>query len=250
MRFIRPTFVWKLQRVLGLGYEGALSQGIQVIDTAVYDIIAQALKNRADKQHDRNSKDESSQTDIVSLFLDSHKEEDKFDPKFLRDIVMNFLIAGRDTTAQALSWFVYCLSCNPEVETKIRHEIREKLPCLIDGTTKFGNLGQVITLVYLEAAVKETLRLYPPVPYNARQAVRDTTLSDGTFLKVGTNVAVPSYSLGRMKNVWGPDAKEFKPERWIDEKTGKLITFSAFKFHMYWGQYTLTLYARRGSLYE
>ncbi|KAJ0403729.1 hypothetical protein P43SY_003034 [Pythium insidiosum] len=66
---------------------------------------------------------------------------------------------------------------------------------------------------------------------NSRRAVHDTVLSDGTFIPAGEFVAVPSYALGRMNHVWGPDARQFRPERWLDEKspTG-LITVSAFKF--------------------
>lgn len=85
--------------------------------------------------------------------------------------------------------------------------------------------------MYLEAAIKETLRLYPSVPDGTQQCLKDTLLCDGSFIKAGMCIAYPGYSLGRMTHVWGPDAKEFKPERWIDQETGKFIVVSAFKFN-------------------
>lgn len=91
-------------------------------------IISQSLKNRQEmlsSQGTNASPDLSrpgARKYIVSLFLgymsnnDKPEHETEFDPKFLRDIVVNFLIAGRNTTAQALSWFLFCLSQNPHAE--------------------------------------------------------------------------------------------------------------------------------------
>ncbi|KAF4137759.1 Cytochrome P450 [Phytophthora infestans] len=111
--------------------------------------------------------------------FDSHDQTPKshqFDPNYLRNIVVNFLIAGRDTTAQALSWFFVNLSNEPRVEAAIRKEIEDKLPTLKAGGAPA--MQDVSELVYLEAALKETLRLHPSVPFEPKQAREDTTLSD------------------------------------------------------------------------
>ncbi|CAI5715390.1 unnamed protein product [Peronospora destructor] len=91
-------------------------------------------------------------------------------------------------------------------------------------------MEEVSELTYVEAVLRETLRLYLPVPIVTKEAVHDTVLSDGTFIAGESNVGLPMYALGRMPHVRGPDAAEFKPERWIDPKTGKLISVSAYKF--------------------
>ncbi|KAE9339668.1 hypothetical protein PR003_g10901 [Phytophthora rubi] len=230
LRFVRPSWFWKAQRILGIGAEGQLKQELSVINSTIFDIVAKTLQQRAkgSEQDDKTGKD------IVSLFLDElsksgDADEHSFDPTYLRDIVVNFIIAGRDTTAQALSWFFYCLSQNPQVETKIREELVTKLPKLFEGECS-PSMDEVSELRYVEAALRETLRLYPSVPIVSKEAVQDAVLSDGTFIAAGTMAALPMYALGRMTHVWGADASEFKPERWIDSQTGKLISVSAFKF--------------------
>ncbi|KAL3666865.1 hypothetical protein V7S43_007814 [Phytophthora oleae] len=224
-RFTRPGWFWKTQRWLGLGIEGQLQRDIQVIDKTVLGIVDKALAQRAtESEEERKEK----RGDIVSIFLDRVDVHDgQLDPKYLRDIVVNFLIAGRDTTAQALSWFFYNVSKNPQVELEIRKEIEEKLPKFATATPTMQDVSQ---LVYLEAALKETLRLHPSVPVEPKQTLEDTTLSDGTFVPAGSAIGLATYAMGRMPRVWGPDAEEFKPERWIDSATGKLVTVSAYKF--------------------
>lgn len=239
-RFMRPAWFWKIQRYLNLGAEAGLKRDIQVIDDTVLDIIAQSLENRKSQTHADLSSSSSGKKDIVSLFLDNVEstnnngdgagQEEAFDPVFLRDIVVNFLIAGRDTTAQALSWFFYCLSQHPEVEIKIRQELMANTPELFSGETTTLSMERSQQLVYLEAALRETLRLYPSVPVNIKQANKDVMLRDGTFIRKNESAIISSYVLGRMPHVWGMDAKEFKPERWIDPATGKMVAASAFKF--------------------
>ncbi|RLN47455.1 hypothetical protein BBJ28_00013552 [Nothophytophthora sp. Chile5] len=231
-RFIRPHWFWKAQRWLGVGIEGQLQRDIQVIDSTVLGIVEKALLHRSSADHkDGDVKG----NDIVSLFLDSLSNspqaiEQQFDPLYLRDVVVNFLIAGRDTTAQALSWFFLNLSQNPSVEAKIRNELFEHLLGLRSEEEVIPTMEQVNQLVYLEAALKETLRLHPSVPLNIKYVLQDTTLSDGTFVAAKSTVSLNTYAMARLPQVWGPDAEEFKPERWIDRATGKIINVSAYKF--------------------
>lgn len=70
--------------------------------------------------------------------------------------------------------------------------------------------------------LSEVLRLFPAVPGNRRQALNDDVWPDGTRILKGEYVNYQSFSQGRLEKIWGPDAKEFKPERWITED-GNLI---------------------------
>lgn len=234
LRLRRPPLLWKLERWLNIGDEAEFKRCIQVIDSTVLNIINDSLQRRHS-----GTKAASRGKDIVSLFLDTIGTDptgensaaipSEFDPVYLRDIVVNFIIAGRDTTAQALSWFFYLVSQHPEVERKIVEEVRTKLPQLMQDHQP-PSMEDVAELVYLNAALHETLRLYPSVPMANKKSLKDTVLSDGTFVREGAVVFMSFYSIGRLKHVWGEDAVEFKPERWIDAETGNFTAKPASKF--------------------
>lgn len=231
LRFLRPGGFWRLQRFLSIGAEGELKKNMKVINDTVLDIVAKSLARR----NDTTSSGGKKRKDIVSLFLDNASQnpdfaQQEFDHVYLRDIVVNFLIAGRDTMAQALSWFFYNLSSHPEVEKKIRDEITSTIPELASAAITTLSMDQVQQLVYLEAALKETLRLHPSVPFLTKAVAHDVVLSDGTFIRGNTTVGVSAYGMGCMASVWSADAEQFNPDRWIDTATGKVKTESAYKF--------------------
>lgn len=102
--------------------------------------------------------------DILSRFL----QVNETDPKYLRDIILNFIIAGKDTTATTLSWLIYMLCKHPAVQEKIAEEVKEATN--IKDSTSFAKFADSITeeaqehMHYLHAAITETLRRYPAVP--------------------------------------------------------------------------------------
>lgn len=102
--------------------------------------------------------------DILSRFL----QVTETDPKYLRDIILNFVIAGKDTTAATLSWFIYMLCKHPAVQEKVAQEVEEAMG--VKDITDFSKLADCISeeslekMHYLHAAITETLRLYPAVP--------------------------------------------------------------------------------------
>jgi cytochrome P450 len=80
--------------------------------------------------------------------------------------------------------------------------------------------SEVSDLVYLHAALCESLMLYPPVPFALKTAVAADVLPSGNELMAGDRVLFSSYSMGRMEGVWGKDCMEFRPERWLNDKGG------------------------------
>lgn len=172
------------------------------------------------------------------------------DDKSLRDVVLNFVIAGRDTTATTLSWFTYMAMTHPAVADKLRRELaafederaREEGVALADAAgeasfaarvAQFASLlsyDAVGKLVYLHACVTETLRLYPAVPQDPKGIVEDDVLPDGTKVRAGGMVTYVPYSMGRMEYNWGPDAASFRPERWLSGDGGAFRNASPFKF--------------------
>lgn len=102
--------------------------------------------------------------DILSRFLQASETN----PVYLRDIILNFIIAGKDTTATTLAWFIYLLCKHPSVQEKIVHEAKQVTG--MKRITSFSEFADSLServlekMHYLHAAITETLRIYPAVP--------------------------------------------------------------------------------------
>ncbi|CAO3597574.1 unnamed protein product [Absidia cylindrospora] len=156
--------------------------------------------------------------DLLSRFMETTNENgEPLNDKELRDTIMNFIIAGRDTTAQTLSWLLYNVMLHPEVEEKLVQAIHTHVPVELEQDSP-ALYEAIKDMKYAYAVLYETLRLHPSVPVNQKQALKDDVLPDGTPIKSGDVFLWSSYSLGRNKDIWGADAKEFKPERWFTEE--------------------------------
>nr|TKS14630.1 hypothetical protein D5086_0000047040 [Populus alba] len=215
---------WKIKRFLNIGSEAALKKNVKVVNDFVYKLINKKIELI------RNSEEVSSlkKDDILSRFLQVTEN----DPTYLRDIILNFVIAGKDTTAAALSWLIYMLCKHPAVQNKIAQEVKEATK--VNEITDFAEFAASINeealekMNYLHAAITETLRLYPSVPVDGKICFSDDTLPDGFNVRKGDMVAYQPYAMGRMKFIWGDDAEEYKPERWL--KDGVFQQESPFKF--------------------
>ena len=99
---------------------------------------------------------------------------------------------------------------------------------------------QPTELPYTLATFYEAIRLFPPVPYELKQASKDVTLPDGTHLPATSVVVWCIWAMNHSKNIWGPDAQEFRPERWIDGN-GHVIAKTAAEFPAFNGGARLCL---------
>eukprot|EP01012_Entosiphon_sulcatum_P016626 TRINITY_DN2155_c0_g1_i1.p1 TRINITY_DN2155_c0_g1~~TRINITY_DN2155_c0_g1_i1.p1 ORF type:complete len:517 (-),score=75.92 TRINITY_DN2155_c0_g1_i1:1315-2865(-) len=171
------------------------------------------------KDRKMQGKDVEEQRDLLSLFL---AEDNKLSETFLRDIVLNFILAGRDTTACTLSWMFYRLTKHPEVQEKLIEEIERE----------FGQHEpdfSVSKLPYLHAVIYETLRLHPPVPVDSKVTAIDDIWPDGTKVPKNTRVIFFVWGMGRSEAIWGADCLEFKPERWIGRDPPSQFEFPVFQ---------------------
>ncbi|KAF2300791.1 hypothetical protein GH714_015822 [Hevea brasiliensis] len=189
-----------------------LSEAIKMVDE-----LAQALINHRRREGFTDNKD------LLSRFMGSINDD-----KYLRDIVISFLLAGRDTVASGLTSFFWLLSQHPEVESAIREESERVMGPTHGQLTSYEKLRD---MHYLNAAIYESLRLYPPVQFDSKFAQEDDILPDGTFVSKGTRVTYHQYAMGRMERVWGPDCLEFKPERWI--KNGVFVAENSYKYPVF-----------------
>ncbi|XP_027771764.1 cytochrome P450 704C1-like isoform X1 [Solanum pennellii] len=226
-RYVDPF--WKLKRYFNIGSEFLLKKNIKFIQEFVDKLIRTRRKQLEMKQ------DSMDKEDILSRFLvESKKDPEKMTDRYLRDIILNFMLAGKDSTANTLSWFFYVLCKNPLIQIKIVEEIREVIGNNINDNGSVDDFVASITeevldkMHYLHATLTETLRLYPAVPVDGRCADADDVLPDGFHIKKGDGVYYMSYAMGRMPYVWGNDAEDFRPERWL--KDGIFQPESPFKF--------------------
>ncbi|KAI3982527.1 hypothetical protein MKX01_031266 [Papaver californicum] len=206
---------WMIKRFLNIGSGAKLKKDVKVIDEFVYKLIHTKIDQMSNSPNDSSMK----KNDILSRFLASNVT----DPKYLRDIILNFIIAGRDTTAATLSWFLYMLCKHPHIQETVAQEVRQ-------ATKVKDNMSfEEFAPSYLHAAITETLRLHPAVPMDPQICLSDDTLPDGFDVKKGDVVAYVPYAMGRMKFIWGDDAEVFRPERWLNND-GVFQNESPFKF--------------------
>lgn len=208
------SIVWKFKRFFDLGSERRLREAIRRIHVFISGIL-------------RERKIMSGESNLLSrMVLDGQEDE------VVRDTMISFIMAGRDTTSAAMTWLFYLLSCHPDVEDEVLKEIGAMEND--EDLVKFEGLKQ---LRWLKACICESMRLYPPVAWDSKHAIANDLLPDGTRVRVGDRVTYFPYGMGRMKGLWGEDRFEFKPERWISEvEQGHIKTlknFGPYKFPIF-----------------
>ncbi|EST07807.1 Cytochrome P450 [Kalmanozyma brasiliensis GHG001] len=222
---------------------------IKELHNFCYEIIDLRLAARA--RGEAQAASGKGDKDLLALFMEQKLSRDELLP-----VVLNFLIAGRDTTAQALSWLFFELSKNPDCIEKAREEIHEKL----GAGSSFRSMAydDLNSLTYVQACFLETLRLHPSVPKNLKVAVKDDVIrpyaqpsSDADvapnavpspqklpdlIIKKGETVTWQDHTMGRMPELWGEDCEHFKPERFLEQRddgsTG-IKTYSQYLFHAF-----------------
>ncbi|KAI3846875.1 hypothetical protein MKX03_008468 [Papaver bracteatum] len=199
--------VWKLNRFFNIVSEKILKQATATIQESARKIIRQKKQ-----ELNENFSPKTSTDDLLSRMV----KDENLDEDFMIDVAIAFILAGQDTTSAALPWFFWLVSSNPEVEKEILKEINQ-----IGDEPGYNDVKD---MVYIHAALCESMRLYPPVPVESKEAENDDILPDGTIIKKGMIVLYSSYAMGRMENLWGLDWNEFKPDRWLQREnvTGKL----------------------------
>ncbi|MBC7173449.1 MAG: cytochrome P450, partial [Polyangiaceae bacterium] len=148
--------------------------------------------------------------DVLSVLLAARDDNgDSMTDRLLRDEVMTLLLAGHETTANALSWCVYRLARDPAVRERVENEVDavvgERAPTHED----------LPRLPFLEAVLKETMRLHPPAYLVGRYTLRDLRLGDA-FLPAGTLALVNIYGIHRSARYYA-DPLVFSPTRFLAE---------------------------------
>lgn len=173
------------------------------------------------------------QNNLINSLLDQIS-----DYQVVADAAMNFLSAGRDTTAQSLTWTLYMLLRHPHTQSNLLGELTKAFP--LDSETldlrdiTYDNV-QPASLPYTHSVFTETLRLYPPVPLELKECTSRTTFPDGTSLPQSCVVIWVPWAMGRSRQIWGIDSEYFKPERWLNASGFIGLQKSAYEFPVFNG---------------
>ncbi|KAL5512215.1 hypothetical protein ACEPAG_3500 [Sanghuangporus baumii] len=192
------------------------------------DVSKQLLERSRKEKALGGSATDTSRSIIGSLLrAESADSELRLTPEEALAQMKVLILAGYETTSISLTWSLIELSLHPEKQDRLRSELAE-------FTNKDPTYNQFTSgLPYLDAVTRETLRLHPPLSQTGRVAKYDdiiplstpiTTKSgkqvDHIAIAQGSAVFVPIRAINRSEEVWGPDAKEFNPERWMDNESG------------------------------
>ncbi|MCO5554419.1 hypothetical protein L7F22_007949 [Adiantum nelumboides] len=354
-RFFTPAWIWQSKRLLNVGSERRLRKALDVVHSFAMNVVKQrkqeCIKAKGDGRRQHSdllfrllrvaTQPQGEQPSDSELSSKASEDKSVYEnvgtglksDELVRDMVISFLLAGRDTSSIALSWFFWLLIQHPQVEAAIYEEITrvakasrkgkyacarkldfddDVLPsgggdkeqkgtgtvCLSDFAFSGGDAGKHVKvgngspashdidedyvtvemnngdsdgnisgekqhgdgegnshgtssddvhdagcqpayeaftfeelkeMRYLQAALQEAMRLYPPVPHDTKLVVEEDVLPDGTRLCAGAQLAYHAYAMGRMESIWGEDWERFRPERWMEQQG----PVSAFKWPVF-----------------
>ncbi|ONK58291.1 uncharacterized protein A4U43_C09F10660 [Asparagus officinalis] len=221
-------FVWKVMKSLNVCTEKKLKEAIKT----VHEFAEKTVSKRRAEFLKLEGLDNRS--DLLSRLMEVDDVESgkfKFSDKFLKDFCISFILAGRDTSSVALAWFFWLLNQHPHVEQRILEEISTILGKHRLNSSTILTADELKRMEYLQAALSESLRLYPSVPIDFKEVQNDDVFPDGTRVMKGARVIYSIYSMARDKSIWGNDFREFKPERWI--KDGVFVSENQFKYAVF-----------------
>ncbi|KAF8585826.1 cytochrome P450 monooxygenase pc-3 [Ramaria rubella] len=193
--------LWPLAEI----FQDKMKSPMAEIRSFIDPIVRHALKNRAQD----GIKDEKT--------LLGHLMDVTDDMKMIVDETLNIMLAGRDTTASLLTFATYCLAMHPKILATLRLEIINTV-----GTSRTPSYDELRDMRYLRAVLNETLRLFPPVPFNLRETTNETTWLDDEerklYVPANTRLGFSIMHLHRHEDYWGPDAHIYDPDRWLDSR--------------------------------
>ncbi|KAF9093149.1 hypothetical protein BGX27_001654 [Mortierella sp. AM989] len=195
------------------------SKAIETVNRVCTVLIAEKRAQAQAEKSNLGLDDERNESkDLMSILIKGNEnvgseQDGMLSDTELKDQIMTFLVAGHESTAVTMVWVLHALSRDPEIQTRLRNELLTEIGKPEAGKTP--SYEALNALPYLNACIKETLRLWPPVPVNSRYTAQDDNIL-GYDIPKGTPVYIATAAMHRLKSVYGEDAEEFNPERWID----------------------------------
>ncbi|KAG0480973.1 hypothetical protein HPP92_011831 [Vanilla planifolia] len=186
------------------------------INKEIEDLLSKLIQINGEKsENDRN---------LLGLMFSANKDEEK--EKFGREEIIEecktFYFAGKETTANVLTWAILLLAIHQDWQMKAREEVRT-----ICGWHKHPIMEDLNRFKLVSMILKETLRLYSPAVLINRLTIRDVKLG-GIEIPAGTFIYIPLISIHHDTEIWGRDANEFNPMRFNNAEKGESPVFLPF----------------------
>jgi len=216
--FITPLPLLRALHLLGAPHLRNLDEAVNVMRTSMLGVIQERRQALAAGQ--------PVPQDLLGVLLTSGGGEDGGQPmtdEELWEDVHDVMGAGHETTATTTAAALYCISAHPHVEQAVQEEL---VRVLGDRLPSYADLEN---MPYLQAAIKEVLRLYPAIPVFPREAAEDDQLPTGHPVSQGDVVFMSSYALGRAPSLW-ENPLEYNPERFLPEAEAQLHRFQYLPF--------------------
>ncbi|KAI1340080.1 cytochrome P450 [Xylariaceae sp. FL0016] len=198
------------------------SKGLEAVENLAGIAIAR-VKERLENPPDISRKD------LLARLQEGRDE--KGEPLGFEELTaeaLTQLIAGSDTTSNSSCALLYHVVRTPGVLPKLQQELDVAIP---GGDTKVPDFEQVRNLPYLEAVINETLRIHSTSGIGLPRQIPPGSQGihlHGHYFPPGTVLSVPTYTMHHSKEIWGPDADEFRPERWENVTTRQRNAFIPF----------------------
>lgn len=153
------------------------------------------------------------------------RNENNFTSKEILDHVLTF-IGGYETISNALAHCILLLAMHPAAQAELFEAIQKSISSDDDA----NNSVIVNGIEYLELVLRESYRLMPAVPMILREVTDDFEIEPGLIIPKGVHLVINIYALHHQTSIWGPDANEFKPERFAPERSDGRHIFSFLPF--------------------
>ncbi|KAM5383714.1 hypothetical protein ACJZ2D_001703 [Fusarium nematophilum] len=168
-------------------------------------ILREHIRQRRQEYRQGQIKGEKASRDLLTLMIEESK--DAWSEEEMLGYLLNFMSAGHETTAGALTWALYALTLHPDIQKRLRKEVQAKITSLSPTHSELDNLP------YMNNFLNEVLRFYPPAPNFHRQAAEDFEI-EGVKIPKGTLVMIAPAAPQFNPEIWGLTADEFSPDRW------------------------------------
>ncbi|GMT21510.1 hypothetical protein PFISCL1PPCAC_12807, partial [Pristionchus fissidentatus] len=198
--YLWPQFMRRL-----LGIDQAYGEALIVAHNFTKTVIAERAEALSKGEVEPNKRA------FLDLLLEQ-KDKQELTDEDIREEVDTFMFEGHDTTASCIGWAVWCMAHHPEIQQRVYEEITHVLGDDINRDCTKEDLSK---LVYLERCIKETMRMFPPVPFVQR--LLHTDLQMGPYLiPRGSNMLIPPYLVHHNECIY-PEPLVFDPDRFLPE---------------------------------